>query len=94
MFCNTTKTTKTTKSDKVAILVLVDSVLQLKVKNQVLEFIKVAILVLVDSVLQYKIHLIEKNYGICRNPCFSGQCFAINIVEHKGDEVNVSQSLF
>ena len=87
---------------KVAILVLVDSVLQLIKANEIDKSLRVAILVLVDSVLQYQyvvrlnisghavailvlvdsvLQFIERialsYYLYGRNPCFSGQCFAI-----------------
>ncbi len=38
---------------------------------------RVAILVLVDSVLQYSRTEFRNHFRRSRNPCFSGQCFAI-----------------
>ena len=54
----------------------------------------VAILVLVDSVLQLLFHSGEQNMNEGRNPCFSGQCFAIMLAENKGLTNPQSQSLF
>ena len=62
----------------VAILVLVDSVLQSDLMTEEYHFyVPVAILVLVDSVLQLENVRGMIEYEISRNPCFSGQCFAI-----------------
>ena len=54
----------------------------------------VAILVLVDSVLQFNIQPHRQIMQTCRNPCFSGQCFAIVGVSQKYKLQYVSQSLF
>ncbi len=43
----------------------------------------VTILVLVDSVLQYMNLNIMKQKGYRHNPCFSGQCFAIDAKDNK-----------
>ena len=63
--------------EDVAILVLVDSVVQLKLLNRLTEENEVAILVLVDRVVQ-SIYTFSCATGeSCRNPCFSGPCCAI-----------------
>ena len=49
----------------------------------------VAILVLVDSVLQYKNNKRIGTIEIGRNPCFSGQCFAI--IETLSKEIAVAE---
>ena len=54
-----------------------DSVLQSVYSLSFQKSLKVAILVLVDSVLQSMKNEIVEIIDVGRNPCFSGQCFAI-----------------
>ena len=79
MFCNIQMHLWSWNRNRVAILVLVDSVLQFILFNwsSINDYLVVAILVLVDSVLQLKKALKLSKKGLSRNPCFSGQCFAI-----------------
>ena len=78
----------------VAILVLVESLLQF-ICPSVNEYSKrVAILVLVESLLQFMglLKIIMTLYG--RNPCFSGISFAIKPGHAYSFRSNKSQSLF
>ena len=73
-----TKFYKLETSD-VAILVLLDYVLQYKHYNIEKNLYKVAILVLLDYVLQYNVIFVNKGLKGSRNPCFIRLCFAMLI---------------
>ena len=55
---------------------------------------RVAILVLVECVLQSDNRDSIGASPICRNPCFSGMCFAIKQTKNTKNHINLSQSLF
>ena len=77
MFCNRKIAEVQVSLLNVAILVLLDYVLQFIMYYDTIETIKVAILVLLDYVLQYLKMVLMMSSFQGRNPCFIRLCFAM-----------------
>ncbi len=79
---------------RVAILVLVESLLQFEQTHGKLMPNQVAILVLVESLLQFLSGYSYDSFIECRNPCFSGISFAMQLSSGNVFSIKESQSLF